>query len=89
MKLKLTHVLIGVAVYEVVAYAFNSYQVSKPSVAGQAVFTLPFDFISTIMGGYATATNPTTPAPAVSGFGRLGAYMGQPAITLPTRALVP
>lgn len=79
MKITIGRVLMAVAVYEVVAYAFNSWQVSKPSAVGQAVFTLPFDFISTLTGGYFTATNPT---------GGVGAYYGAPEIRLPTRRLV-
>lgn len=79
MKLSVKNVLIGAVVYEVAAYAFNSYQVSKPSAAGQAVFTLPFDFLSNFLG-YPNPSNPT-----VSGLGRVGAYMGQPALTLVRR----
>jgi len=91
MRLNAKNILIGFAVYEVVAYAFNSWQVSKPSAAGQAVFTLPFDFISTLMGGYATASNPV--AGLLSGQGPPGGgvrgYTGAPLIRLPTRPLMP
>jgi hypothetical protein len=68
--------LIYFAAYEVAAYAFNSWMVSRPSVVGQKVFTLPFDFISNFVG-YANPSNPTMVTPQVNG---LGAYMKPPGL---------
>jgi hypothetical protein len=65
------------AIYEVAAYAWNSYQVSRPSVAGQAAsYMLPFDLISSVVG-YAGASNPTVVTPSTA----VGAYMPVPAQT--------
>lgn len=74
MNKAMSRVLWGFVLYEVVAYAWNSYKVSQPSAAGAAVTgLLPFDLISNFVG-YATPSNPsTTAATAVSGY--LGAYM--------------
>jgi len=73
MKIKPTHLIMAVVAYEVVAYAWNSYKVSQPSPAGQAVTgLLPFDFLSTLLGGYMTASNPT------GGVAGMGAYIRGP-----------
>jgi len=70
MKITAKKVLLAAALYEVGAYAFNSYQVSKPSAAGAAVFTLPFDLLSNLLG-YPNPSNPTVPAGTVSGLGAM------------------
>lgn len=69
--MKMKTVLFAFAAYEVAAWLYNSYKVSQPTAAGQAVTgLLPFDMLSSVFG-YPTATNPTTVTP-VSGY--LGRY---------------